>query len=81
MAVLGAVDKVLKVNFEFAASGAPSVFCSAGTVGAGMGEAGVAACVDLVGAPPFIWFIMRRKSSAESVFLIAMPESAPAAAS
>ena len=29
------------------------------------------------GAPPFIWFIMRRKSSAESVFLIAMPDSSP----
>ena len=65
-----------------AASGAPSVFCSIGAAAAGtlMGdvEAGFAL---FAGASPFIWFIMRWKSSAESVFLIAMPESSPGVAS
>jgi len=38
------------VNFEFAASGAPSAFCSAGAAGAAAGGAGAAACAVFAGA-------------------------------
>ena len=70
------------MNFEFAARGAPSAFFSTATGAAAEGAAGAADELALfAGGLPFIWVIMRRKSSADNVFLIAMPDSSPGAAS
>ena len=82
MAVFWAVDKVFEGEFrvgrERRAIGVLLDRCR--SCGDARGRCGGWFCT-LCRRPPFIWFIMRRKSSAESVFLIAMPESSTGVAS
>ena len=81
-AVLRSEDEVFKREFRIRCEGCPvRVFSTAAGVAVEDADGAADELALFAGGLPFIWVIMRRKSSADNVFLIAMPDSSPGVAS